>query len=87
MTSPSTALAREVVTALVRSGVTEVVIAPGSRNAPLSFAVYDAAEAGLLRLHTRVDERADPPLGPSRRHASDDLGDRRRGLEQLGRVR
>ena len=31
----------------------EVVIAPGSRNAPLSFAVYDAAAAGLLRLHTR----------------------------------
>ena len=58
MTNPSTALAREVVTALVRSGVTEVVIAPGSRNAPLSFAVYDAAEAGLLRLHTRVDERS-----------------------------
>jgi 2-succinyl-5-enolpyruvyl-6-hydroxy-3-cyclohexene-1-carboxylate synthase len=58
VTTPSTALAREVVTALVRSGVTEVVIAPGSRNAPLSFAVYDAAEAGLLRLHTRIDERS-----------------------------
>ena len=35
----------------------EVVLAPGSRNAPLSFAAYDAAEAGLLRLHTRIDER------------------------------
>ena len=58
MTTPSTALAREVVTALVAAGVTEVVIAPGSRNAPLSFAVYDAAEAGLLRLHTRIDERS-----------------------------
>ena len=34
------------------------MIAPGSRNAPLSFAVYDAAEAGLLRLHTRIDERS-----------------------------
>ena len=31
----------------------EVVVAPGSRNAPLSFAAYDAAEAGLVRLHTR----------------------------------
>ena len=58
MSTPSTALARHVVTALVESGVTEVVIAPGSRNAPLSFAVYDAAEAGLLRLHTRIDERS-----------------------------
>ncbi|MDQ4051745.1 MAG: 2-succinyl-5-enolpyruvyl-6-hydroxy-3-cyclohexene-1-carboxylic-acid synthase [Actinomycetota bacterium] len=50
-------LARAVVTALVDAGVTEVVIAPGSRNAPLSFAAYDAAAAGLVRLHTRIDER------------------------------
>ena len=35
----------------------EVVLCPGSRNAPLSFAVHDAARADLLRLHTRVDER------------------------------
>jgi len=54
----STELARAVVTALVEAGVREVVIAPGSRNAPLSFAVYDAERAGLLRLHTRVDERS-----------------------------
>ena len=33
-------------------------LAPGSRNAPLSFAAYDAAEAGLVRLHTRIDERS-----------------------------
>ncbi|MGH3361054.1 MAG: 2-succinyl-5-enolpyruvyl-6-hydroxy-3-cyclohexene-1-carboxylic-acid synthase [Nocardioides sp.] len=56
MTS-STSLARAVVGALVESGVTEVVLAPGSRNAPLAFAVYDAQAAGLLRLHTRLDER------------------------------
>jgi 2-succinyl-5-enolpyruvyl-6-hydroxy-3-cyclohexene-1-carboxylate synthase len=54
----STDLARAVVTALLRDGVREIVLAPGSRNAPLSFAAYDAAEAGLLRLHTRVDERS-----------------------------
>ena len=54
----STELAREVVSALVESGVREVVVAPGSRNAPLSFAVYDAAAAGLVRLHTRIDERS-----------------------------
>ncbi|MEP9384940.1 2-succinyl-5-enolpyruvyl-6-hydroxy-3-cyclohexene-1-carboxylic-acid synthase [Nocardioides sp. KR10-350] len=54
----STALARAVVAALVGAGVTEVVVAPGSRNAPLSFAAYDAAAAGLVRLHTRIDERS-----------------------------
>jgi len=56
-TGSSTDTARSVVAALVESGVTEIVIAPGSRNAPLSFASYDAAAAGLVRLHTRVDER------------------------------
>ena len=52
-----TELARLVVTRLVEAGVTDVVLAPGSRNAPLAFAVHDAAEAGVLRLHTRLDER------------------------------
>ena len=58
MTTPATDLARAVISSLVEAGVTEVVIAPGSRNAPLSFAAYDAATAGLLRLHTRIDERS-----------------------------
>jgi len=53
----STDLARRVLQALVDADVTEVVIAPGSRNAPLSFAAHEAATAGLLRLHTRIDER------------------------------
>lgn len=57
MTNASTELARRIVRALVAQGVTEVVLAPGSRNAPLAFAVHDAAAAGELRLHTRVDER------------------------------
>lgn len=59
----STALAREVLTRLIEAGVTEVVVAPGSRNAPLSFAAYDAATAGLVRLHTRIDERTAGFLG------------------------
>ncbi|WP_395693211.1 2-succinyl-5-enolpyruvyl-6-hydroxy-3-cyclohexene-1-carboxylate synthase [Nocardioides sp.] len=59
----STALARSVLTALVEAGVTEVVVCPGSRNAPLSFAAYDAAAAGLVRLHTRIDERSAGFLG------------------------
>ncbi len=56
--SSAEVLARAVVTALVEAGVREVVVAPGSRNAPLSFAVHDAAAAGLVRLHTRIDERS-----------------------------
>ncbi len=56
-TTPSTRLARDVVSALMEAGVREVVLCPGSRNAPLSFAVHDASRAGLLRLHTRIDER------------------------------
>lgn len=61
MTSSSgpsaTELARAVVDLLTAAGVREVVLAPGSRNAPLAFAAYDAAAAGRLRLHTRIDER------------------------------
>ncbi|WP_210650001.1 2-succinyl-5-enolpyruvyl-6-hydroxy-3-cyclohexene-1-carboxylic-acid synthase [Nocardioides sp. SYSU D00065] len=53
----STRLARDVVAALLADDVREVVLSPGSRNAPLSFAVHEAAAAGLLRLHTRLDER------------------------------
>ena len=56
--TPSTATARAIVTALLEAGVREAVVAPGSRNAPLSFALFDAARAGLLRLHTRIDERS-----------------------------
>jgi 2-succinyl-5-enolpyruvyl-6-hydroxy-3-cyclohexene-1-carboxylate synthase len=53
----ATEIARSVVSRLVDSGVREIVVSPGSRNAPLAFAAYDAAGAGLLRLHTRIDER------------------------------
>ena len=53
-------LARAVVQHLLDAGVAEVVVCPGSRNAPLSFAAFDAAEAGLVRLHTRIDERVAP---------------------------
>lgn len=55
--NPSTELARAVITALRGAGVREAVLAPGSRNAPLSFALFDVAAAGGMRLHTRIDER------------------------------
>ncbi|CAN5344828.1 MAG: 2-succinyl-5-enolpyruvyl-6-hydroxy-3-cyclohexene-1-carboxylic-acid synthase [Nocardioides sp.] len=54
----STLLARRVLVALLEAGVCDIVVAPGSRNAPLSFAALAAAEEGLVRLHTRIDERS-----------------------------
>jgi len=57
MVNPSTAQARVVVDELVRGGVRDVVLCPGSRNAPLAFALHDADRAGRLRLHVRIDER------------------------------
>jgi len=56
--NPSTALARVLVDELVRCGVREAVLAPGSRSAPLAFALHDADAAGRLRLHVRIDERS-----------------------------
>ncbi|MET0997743.1 MAG: thiamine pyrophosphate-binding protein, partial [Marmoricola sp.] len=53
-TSPSTLLARWLVDELVARGVTHAVLCPGSRNAPLSFALL--AEERIT-LHTRIDER------------------------------
>ena len=53
----STQVARAVVGALVANGVTDVVLAPGSRSAPLALAVHAAETAGRLRLHVRIDER------------------------------
>ncbi|BBX09995.1 2-succinyl-5-enolpyruvyl-6-hydroxy-3-cyclohexene-1-carboxylic-acid synthase [Mycolicibacterium aichiense] len=55
--NPSTAQARVVVDELIRGGVLDVVLCPGSRNAPLAFALSDADRAGRLRLHVRIDER------------------------------
>ena len=55
--NPSTALARVLVDELVRGGVREAVLSPGSRSAPLAFALHDADAAGRLRLHVRIDER------------------------------
>ena len=52
--NPSTAQARVLVDELVRGGVEHAVLCPGSRNAPLSFALAAVAE---LTLHVRIDER------------------------------
>ena len=56
--NPSTAVARTIVDELVRFGVREAVLAPGSRSAPLAYALHDAAAQGRIRLHVRIDERS-----------------------------
>jgi 2-succinyl-5-enolpyruvyl-6-hydroxy-3-cyclohexene-1-carboxylate synthase len=55
--NPSTTQARVVVDELIRGGVRDVVLCPGSRNAPLAFALQDADRTGRIRLHVRIDER------------------------------
>jgi 2-succinyl-5-enolpyruvyl-6-hydroxy-3-cyclohexene-1-carboxylate synthase len=53
----SVELARTVVDELARGGVTDAVLGPGSRSAPMAFALAEADAAGRLRLHVRIDER------------------------------
>ncbi|MDH4159042.1 MAG: 2-succinyl-5-enolpyruvyl-6-hydroxy-3-cyclohexene-1-carboxylic-acid synthase [Actinomycetota bacterium] len=56
--NPSTALATVLVDELLRCGLREAVLAPGSRSAPLALALQEADVAGRLRLHVRLDERS-----------------------------
>jgi 2-succinyl-5-enolpyruvyl-6-hydroxy-3-cyclohexene-1-carboxylate synthase len=55
--NPSQALATVFVDEMIRGGVVDAVLSPGSRNAPLSYALYEADAARRLRLHVRIDER------------------------------
>jgi 2-succinyl-5-enolpyruvyl-6-hydroxy-3-cyclohexene-1-carboxylate synthase len=50
----STAMATVLLDELVRCGVRDLVLCPGSRSAALAFAAHEAA----LTVHTRVDERS-----------------------------
>lgn len=54
----STRAARAIVQGLVDGGVEHVVLCPGSRSAPLAYALHAAESAGLLSVHVRVDERS-----------------------------
>jgi 2-succinyl-5-enolpyruvyl-6-hydroxy-3-cyclohexene-1-carboxylate synthase len=56
--NPSTALAVTLADELIRCGLAEVVLAPGSRSAPLAMEFHRRAERGDLRLHVRIDERS-----------------------------
>lgn len=42
---------------LVRAGMRHVVVSPGSRSAPLAYAIAALSEAGVLEAHVRIDER------------------------------
>jgi 2-succinyl-5-enolpyruvyl-6-hydroxy-3-cyclohexene-1-carboxylate synthase len=55
--SESTSLARVIVRQIIEAGIKDVVISPGSRNAPLSIAFYEAQQRGLINLHVKIDER------------------------------
>ena len=55
--STSTDLARSYVRYFIESGITNFVISPGSRNAPLSIALNEACEKKLIDLHVKIDER------------------------------
>lgn len=48
--------ARRVVEALIRGGVQHVVVSPGSRNAPLVYALAEAQQA--IHVVVRIDERS-----------------------------
>jgi 2-succinyl-5-enolpyruvyl-6-hydroxy-3-cyclohexene-1-carboxylate synthase len=50
--------ARIAVAALVAAGVRCVVVAPGSRSAPMAYALAEADAAGRVELLVRIDERS-----------------------------
>jgi len=61
--NPSTAQATVIVDELLRCGISDVVLAPGSRSTPLAFALAAAESRGDLTLHVRLDERSAAYLG------------------------
>lgn len=60
MTQPALAsrYATELLGALIRHGVRDVVVCPGSRSQALALAAAQAEAAGAVRLHVRLDERS-----------------------------
>jgi 2-succinyl-5-enolpyruvyl-6-hydroxy-3-cyclohexene-1-carboxylate synthase len=83
--SPATTAARVLLQALAYLGVRDVVLAPGSRSAPLAYALADAARpdgdrppgAPALTLHVRIDERSAGFLALGLAKAADALGETR----------
>lgn len=50
-------LARRVIRGLTMS-LQHIVLAPGSRSAPLAYALREAEELGAVKIHIRIDERS-----------------------------
>jgi len=57
-TSPATAFATRLLGGLIEHGLTDLVIAPGSRSQALALAALEFEKQGALRVHVRIDERA-----------------------------
>jgi len=53
----ATHLAHSIVRQLIELGISDFVLSPGSRNAPISLALHEAEAKGLIELHIRIDER------------------------------
>ena len=56
--NPSTAFGVTFGDELIRCGLREVVLAPGSRSTPLAMAFFEASQRQGVRLHVRIDERS-----------------------------
>ena len=74
--NPSTAFAAALADELARCGLREVVIAPGSRSAPLAMAFWALERAGRIRLHVRINgaSRGSPRSASPRRPAAASRG-------------
>jgi 2-succinyl-5-enolpyruvyl-6-hydroxy-3-cyclohexene-1-carboxylate synthase len=56
--NPATAFGISFTDELIRCGLREVVLAPGSRSTPLALAFFEAGRERRIRLHVRIDERS-----------------------------
>lgn len=56
--APASIFAVELLGELIRHGVSDVVVCPGSRSQALALAAAAAEQAAAIRLHVRVDERS-----------------------------
>lgn len=55
--NPATDYALALLAGFVESGVTDIVVSPGSRSQALALAATELERAGAARLHVRIDER------------------------------
>ena len=84
--NPATALAAVLADELIRCGLRDVVLAPGSRSAPLAMEFHRRAQAGDLRLSVRIDERSAAFCALGLAKASRPAGGRRLHLGHRGRA-